>query len=86
MSVDYYLYSPSLKIRAMVASESAAGIPLYPDEMKAMAFIRYAIERFAKDVILVNEDHPDFEWEDDALEGPVADFDEAEPFAHGLPV
>lgn len=55
MSTDYYLVSPSHRKGAQVGSAGFGGTQSYPGSPEVVDFIRWAIDEFVYDVIMVDE-------------------------------
>ena len=56
MSVDYFLYSPSLNLKAMIGSIGMSGAQAWSNYHHAMDMLHYAIENLsAGDLVIVDE-------------------------------
>lgn len=55
MSTDYFLYSPSKKRAVMIGSSGMSGPKSWPIEYGGRDFIRWMIENFVSDVVVVDE-------------------------------
>lgn len=55
MSVDYYLYSPKHDKEVQVGSNGFSGVQSYPATDECVEFIRWAIDNFVTDIVLVDE-------------------------------
>ena len=65
MSTDYFLYSPKAKRCVMIGSDGISGPRSWPIEYGGREFIKWAIENFIDDVVMVNENQlPDDGIED----------------------
>lgn len=68
MSTDWFLFSPSRKVKVMVGSIGLGGVKVWPVEYEGGEFLGWAIEERVTDIVLTHEDDPRFEADD------IADF------------
>lgn len=73
MSTEWFLYSKSLKRKAWIGTINIAAAWVYDNKYGAMDFVKYSIDNGTRDVILVDENHPDFEY-DENNNDPVPDW------------
>ncbi len=55
MSVNYYLFSPSHNKEVMIGSDGFSGVQSFPAHPEVIAFVRWAIENFVKDIVFIDE-------------------------------
>lgn len=55
MSTDFFLVSPSRKRAVCIGSTGFSGVQSYPASPDAVEFVRWAIEEFLDDVVMMNE-------------------------------
>lgn len=60
MSTDYFLYAPSLNLKAMIGSIGMSGAKAWSNYHHAMDLLHYAIDKLAADdLVIVDENRMD---------------------------